>query len=51
MVILSLFVNLKLMSALLLYISETFLVYKLEIFKNCKEVKHMIMVVAIIDIF
>ena len=33
-----------------LYIHETFLVYKLETFKNCKEVKH-IMISAIIYIF
>ena len=32
----------------MLYINETFLVYKLETFKNCKEVKHiMIVVIAI----
>ena len=36
----------------MLFIHETFLVYKLETFKNCKEVKHiMIMVIAIIYIF
>ena len=35
-----------------LYIHETFLVYKLETFKNCKEVKHiMIMIIAIIYFF
>ena len=35
----------------MLYIHETFLVYKLDTFKNCKEVKHiMIMVIAIIYI-
>ena len=34
------------------YIHETLLVYKLEIFKNCKEVEHiMIMIIAIICIF
>ena len=36
----------------MLYINETFLVYKLETFKNCKEVKHiMVMITAIIYIF
>ena len=30
---------------------EKFLVYKLETFKNCKQVKHMIMIRAIIYIF
>ena len=50
LIIFSLYPNLKLMSAL--YIHETFLVYKLETFKNCKEVKHiMIMIIAIIYIF
>ena len=34
------------------YIHETLLVYNLEIFKNCKEVEHiMIMIIAIICIF
>ena len=33
-----------------LFIYE-FLVYRLEIFRNCKEVKHMIMIVAVIYIF
>ena len=47
LVTLSLFSNLKLMS---LFIYE-FLVYRLEIFRNCKEVKHMIMIVAVIYIF
>ena len=47
LIILSLFANLKLM----LFIHEKFLVYKLEIFKNFKEVKHMIMIIAIIFIF
>ena len=33
-------------------IDECFFVYKLETFKNCKEVKHiMIMIIAIIYIF
>ena len=36
----------------MLFINEKFLVYKLETFKNCKEVKHiMIMIIAIIYIF
>ena len=35
----------------MLFIHEKFLVYKLEIFKNFKEVKHMIMIIAIIFIF
>ena len=36
----------------MLYIHETFLVYKLETFEICKEVKHiMIMIIAIIYIF
>ena len=36
----------------MLFIHETFLVYKLETFTNCKEVKHiMIMIIAIIYIF
>ena len=35
----------------MLLIHEKFLVYKLEIFKNFKEVKHMIMIIAIIFIF
>ena len=36
----------------MLYIDETFLVYKLETFENCKEVKHiMIMIIAIINFF
>ena len=47
LVILSLFANLKLMS---LFIYE-FLVYRLEIFRNCKEVKHMIMIIAVVYIF
>ena len=48
---LSLFSNLKLMSAFY-FIHKKFLVYsKLEMFKNCKEVKHIIMIVAIIYIF
>ena len=35
-----------------LFIHETFLVYKLETFKNCNEVKHiMIMIIVIIYIF
>ena len=35
-----------------LFIHETFLVYKLETFRNCKEVKHiMIMIIAVIYIF
>ena len=34
-----------------LFIHETFLVYQLEKFKNCMEVKHMIMIIAIICIF
>ena len=40
LIILSLFDSLKLMSA---FIHETFLVYKLETFKNCKEAKHIIL--------
>ena len=41
--------NLKLMSA---FFHEKFLIYKLETFKNCKEVKQiMIMTIAIIYIF
>ena len=36
----------------MLFIYKTFLVYKLEKFKNCKEAKHiMIMTIAIIYIF
>ena len=36
----------------MLFIHETFLVYKLETFKNCKEVKHnMIIIIAIRYIF
>ena len=35
---------------MLLYIYETFLVYKLETFKNCKELKN-IMIIAMIYIF
>ena len=46
----SLFANLKLMSAFY-ETHETFLVYKLETFNNCKEVKHIIMIIAIIYIF
>ena len=35
-----------------LFIHEMFLVYKLETFTNCKEVKHiMIMIIVIICIF
>ena len=50
LIILTLFANLKLMSVL--FIHETFLVYKLETFTNCKEVKHiMIMIIAIIYFF
>ena len=49
-IMLSLFANLKLINVL--FIHETFLVYKMETFTNCKEVKHiMIMVIAIIYIF
>ena len=40
LIILSLFASLKLMSA---FIHETFLVYELETFKNCKEAKHIIL--------
>ena len=48
--ILSLFPNLNLMSVL--FIHEMFLVYKLETFTNCKEVKHiMVVIIAIIYIF
>ena len=39
---------LKLMNVL--FIHETFLVYNLETFTNFKEVKHMIMIIAIIHI-
>ena len=36
----------------MLFIHEKLLVYKLETFKNCKEVKHIgIMIIAIIYIF
>ena len=36
----------------MLFIHETFLVYELETFKKCKEVKHiMIMIIALIYIF
>ena len=50
LIVLSLFANLKLMSAL--FILETVLVYKLKTFTNCKEVKHiLIMFIAIIYIF
>ena len=46
---LSLFANLKLR---VLFIHKKFLVLKLETFKNCKVVKHiMIMIIAIIYIF
>ena len=38
LVILSLFPNLKLIST---FFHETFLIYKFETFKNCKEVKHI----------
>ena len=49
-VLLSLLANLKLMSVL--FIHEKVLVYKLETFTNCKEVKHiMIMIIAVIYIF
>ena len=49
LIILSLFANLKLMSS---FYSWNFLVCKLETFKNCKEVNHiMIMIIAIIYIF
>ena len=40
LIILSLFANLKQMCAF----HETFLVYKLETFKNCKEVKHVMII-------
>ena len=44
LIIISLFANLKLMS--IFFFHETFLVYKMETFKNCKEVKHiMIMII------
>ena len=47
----SLFANLKLMSAFY-ETHETFLVYKLETFNNCKEVKHiMIMIILFYVIF
>ena len=50
LIILSLFGNLKLMNVL--FIHEKFLVYKLETFTNCKEVKHvMIMIIVINYIF
>ena len=50
LIMLSLCGNLKLMSVH--FIHETFLVYKLETFTNCKEVKHiMIMIIAIIYSF
>ena len=50
LVILSLFANLKMMSEL--FGHEMFLVYKFETFTNCKEVKHiMVMIIAIIYIF
>ena len=50
LIILSLFANLKLMSVL--FIHEMFLVYKLETFTNCNEVKPiMVMIIAIIYIF
>ena len=45
LIIPSLFANLKLMSVL--FIHETFFVYKLETLTDCKEVKHiMIMIIA-----
>ena len=48
--ILSLFSILKLLSVV--FIHGTFLVYKLEIFTNCLDVKHiMIVIIAIIYIF
>ena len=50
LIILSLFSNLKMMSAL--FGHEMFLVCKCETFTNCKEVKHiMVMIIAIIYIF
>ena len=50
LIILPLFANLKLKSVL--FIHEMFLVDKFETFPNCKEVKHiMIMIIAIIYIF
>ena len=49
LIILSLFANLELMSD---FYSWKVLLFKLKTFKNCKEVKHiMIMVIAIIYIF
>ena len=48
LIILSSFANLKLMKAFF-FIQGTFLLYKLETFKNCKEVNHiMIMIVTYI---
>ena len=44
LIILSLFASLTLMSA---FIHETFLVYKLETIKNCKEAKHISYVILI----
>ena len=50
LIVLSLFANLKLMRVL--FIHEMFLVYKLETFTNCNEVKPiMVMIIAIIYIF
>ena len=48
LIILSLFANLKLIIA---FYSWKFLVYKMETSRNCQEVKHMIMIIAIIYIF
>ena len=46
------YLYLQIWNWLVLYIYETFLVYKLETFKNFKEVKHiMIMIIAIIYMF
>ena len=47
LIILSLFGNLKLMNVL--FIHEKFLVYKLETFTNCKEVKHVMIMIIVIN--
>ena len=46
------YLYLRIKNWLVLFIYETFLVYKLDTFTSCKEVKHiMIMIIAVINIF
>ena len=47
LIMLSLFADLKLMNVL--FIHETFLVYKLETFTNCKEVNHVMIMRSLIN--